>query len=468
MQAQCNAKQLEFEGLGRRKVVASFDGGDMTSDSGALLLREADRILGMSGAVGACFRDGRDQGKVVHSIETLVSQRIHGIALGYEDLNDHDDLRHDSALGLLSGLAEPGRKDCALLAGKSTLNRLESSAPEPVKDSRYHKFSLDTRAMPDLFVQFFLAAYDTPPKHIILDPDNTDDALHGNQEGRFFHGYYGHYCYTPLYIFCGRHLLAARLQPASIDGAACTIEELVRIIPQIRKAWPETRIELRADGGFCRDELQSWCEVNGVDYVVGCPQNTRLRERAAPAMAEARRRSQKTGRAERVFTEFTYCTRDSWSCPRRVIAKAEYLPGKNGTRDKTNYRFVITSRKRTGFEAQEIYEEAYCARGDMENRIKEAQLDLFADRTSTATMAANQLRLWFSSFAFVLVNAVRRIGLKGTALARAMPGTIRLKLFKIAALVTKSVRRIKLAMASNCPHKELFETAHNRLRTMAA
>jgi hypothetical protein len=468
MRTDCTHKQFEFEGFGKHKVIAAFDGGNITSDGGALLLRETDIALSMSEQVAACFTDGRDQNSVVHKIETLVAQRIHGMALGYEDLNDHDDLRHDMALGFLSDSTEPKRKNCAILAGKSTLNRLECSASSANLNSRYHKFSVDMEAMQKVFVSFFLRSRQQIPDKIILDLDCTDVPLHGDQEGKFFHGYYRCYCYMPLYIFCGRDLLAARLQPSNIDGAACAVEEIMRIVMQIREAWPDVEIELRADGGFCRDELKSWCELNGVGYVIGLPQNSRLRDRAAAAMSEARRRSQISGKAERVFTEFAYCTRDSWSCERRVIAKAEYLPGKDGEPGKTNYRFIVTSRKRIAFEAREIYEEVYCARGDMENRIKECQLDLFADRTSTATMAANQLRLWFSSLAYVLVNALRRIALKGTRLAKAMPGTIRLKLFKIGALVTKSVRRIKLAMASNCPGRELFKIAHERLRTMAA
>ncbi len=385
-----------------------------------------------------------------------------------EDLNDHDDLRHDGALSLLSDRLEPRRDNCAVLAGKSTLNRLERSASSATLNKRYHKISLDEAAMQAVLVTFFLRSREVPPDKIILDLDNTDDPLHGDQEGRFFHGYYRCYCYLPLYIFCGRDLLAARLQPANIDGAACAVEELMRIIAQIREAWPDVKIEIRGDGGFCRDELKSWCELNDIGYVIGLPQNSRLRDKASPAMAEARRRSEISNKAERVFTEFTYRTRDSWSCERRVIAKAEYLPGKDGASGKTNFRFIVTSRKRIAFEAQEIYEEVYCARGDMENRIKECQLDLFSDRTSTHDMASNQLRLWFSSLAYILVNALRRIGLSGTKLAKAMPGTIRLKLFKIGALVTKSVRRIKLALASNCPNKELFKIAHEKLRTMAA
>lgn len=466
MRTECTHKQFEFEGLERRNVVAAFDGGAITSDAGVLLLREADRALGVSRRAAACFRDGRNQELVVHDLETLVAQRIHAIALGYEDVNDHDDLRHDPALALLSGRLEPKRADCAPLAGKSTLNRLEH-APAFL-DDRYHKISVDEEKMQRLFSSLYLQQNKTPPKDIIIDMDATDDPLHGDQEGRFFHGYYGCYCYLPLYVFCGRDLLAAKLRRSNIDGAAGSVEEASRIIGQIREQWPDTGIEMRGDSGFCRDELMAWCEENGVGYVFGLAKNARLMERIGPAVSEARRRSQASGKPARVFTEFTYRTRDSWSQARRVIAKAEYLPGRDGRPDKINARFIVTARKRIAFEAREIYENVYCARGDMENRIKECQLDLFADRTSAATMRANQLRLWFASLAYVLVNAVRRFGLAGTPLSRASPGTIRLKLFKIGALVKVSVRRIKLAMASNCPCKQLFETAHSRLRTMAA
>jgi hypothetical protein len=468
MPTECSREQLEFEAFGGRRVVAAFDGGNITSDAGALLLREADRIIGLSTRVAACFADKRDPEIVVHSLDTLLAQRIHGIALGYEDLNDHDALRHDGALALLSDTLEPKRKDCAVLAGKSTLNRLERSASTKTLNERYHKFSLDEAALERVFVTLFLASRQQPPNSIIIDLDSTDDPLHGDQEGKFFHGYYGGYCYLPLYIFCGRDLLAAKLRTANIDGAACAVEEIMRIVRQIREKWPDVAIELRADSGFCRDALMAWCEANGIGYVLGLARNARLCELAAPAMAEARRRAQAAGEAARVFTEFVYCTHDSWSCARRVIAKAEYLPGKDGAEGKSNFRFVVTARRRIAFEAQEIYEEVYCARGDMENRIKECQLDLFADRTSTSTMKSNQLRLWFASLAYVLVTALRRLALEGTRLARATPGTIRLKLLKIGALVSKSVRRVKLALASHCPSRDLFELAHARLRSMAA
>ena len=468
MQTECSRGQLAFEDFCGRKVVTAFDGGDITSNAGALLLREVDRIIGLSDQVAACFTDTRDQDSVVHSLRTLVGQRIHGIALGYEDLNDHDTLRHDGVLGLLSDTLAPKRKDCAVLAGKSTLNRLERSASKVTLNERYHKFSLDEKALERVFVELFLAAHQQPPEAIIIDLDSTDDPLHGDQEGKFFHGYYGGYCYLPLYIFCGRELLAAKLRTANIDGAACSVEEIMRIVRQIREKWPDVAIELRADSGFCRDELMAWCEVNGVGYVFGLARNSRLCELAAPAMAEARRRARQSGKAERVYTEFTYRTHDSWSCERRVIAKAEYLPGKEIGEGKTNFRFIVTARKRIAFEGQEIYEQVYCARGEMENRIKECQLDLFADRTSTATLKSNQLRLWFASLAYVLVNALRRLALAGTNLARATVGTIRLKLMKIGALVIKSVRRIKVAMACGCPYATEFEAARKRLRTRAA
>ena len=468
MQTDCSQNQLEFEAIEKRKVVAAFDGGAITSDAGVLLTREVDKALRVSAQAAACFNDRRNPDMAVHRIKTLIAQRIHGIALGYEDVNDHDDLRHDPALALLSDRLEPKRADCATLAGKSTLNRLEQ-APSSAGD-RYHKISVDEEKMERLFVDLFLRQNKTPPDEIIIDLDATDDPLHGDQEGKFFHGYYGCYCYLPLYIFCGRDLLAAKLRRSNIDGASGSLDEMARIIPQIREQWFNVNIELRADrlvgSGFCRNELMAWCEENDVGYVFGLAKNDRLLDQTALAITEARLLSEASGKPERVYTEFTYRTRKSWSRARRVIAKAEYLPAKDGRPGKVNTRFIVTSR--TAFEAQEIYEKVYCARGDMENRIKECQLDLFADRTSTGTMGGNQLRLWFASLAYVLVNAVRRFGLKGTELAKAMPGTIRRKLFKIGALVKVSVRRVKLALSSGCPYRRLFEIAHSRLRTMAA
>lgn len=462
MATACNSKQLQFEGFGNRKVVGSFDGGALTSDAGAVLLREADKAIGLSKTVAECFRDERDQSRVLHSCETLVAQRVHGITLGYEDLNDHDDLRHDPVLGLLSDPDAPAargmRDDVAALSGKSTLNRLEHSAGN---DSRYHKFSLDEAAMEEVFVKFYLAAFKSPPKRIILDLDATDDPLHGNQEGRFFHGYYRCYCYLPLYIFAGRHLLCSKLRKANIDAAAGAKEELERIVTALRQAWPETEIWVRADSGFARDDLMTWCEENNVEFILGLAKNARLTKEIADEAAKAKAQFETTEKPARIFKDLDYRTHKSWSAKRRVVAKAEHLA------KGANPRFAVTSLKAETFPAKELYETHYCARGEMENRIKECQLDLMADRTSTKTLKANQLRVWLASLAYVLVEAVRRLGLEGTKLAKATAGTIRLKLFKIAALVTTSVRRIKIAFASACPMQDVFAKAHQRLRAFA-
>jgi hypothetical protein len=460
MQTECSQDSFEFASLGSRKVTAAFDGGAITSNAGALLLREADRRIGLSRQVAACFKDGRVRERIEHTVETLVGQRIYGLALGYEDLNDHDELRRDPVLGLASGKLEARRSDCAVLAGKSTLNRLEH-APKAEGD-RYRKLSVNEDAMKRLFVSLFLKGQATPPKRIILDLDATDDPIHGEQEGRFFHGYYKCYCYLPLYVFCGRELLLAKLRPANIDASAGAKEEIAWIVAQIRESWPDVEIWLRADSGFCREELMGWCEGNRVEYVFGLARNTRLQAEIAGELAEAETKSEESGKPARIFKELRYQTRKSWGCERRVVAKAEHLS------KGANPRFIATSLAREAFDAQELYEKIYCARGEMENRIKECQLDLFADRTSAASLRANQLRLWFTSLAYVLVTALRRIALAGTELAQATAGTIRLKLLKLGALVTVSVRRIKIAIASACPLKDVFANAHRRLCIAAA
>jgi hypothetical protein len=436
--------------------VAAFDGGAVTSDAGAVLLREADRAMGLIRRVSACFTDHRDAPQVIHALPTLIGQRIVAIALGYEDVNDHDDLRRDPVLALFSDRLEPRRKDCAPLAGKSTVNRLEH-APQEGGD-RYHKIGHDGEAIERLFVDLFLDAHAAPPEEIVLDLDATDDPLHGAQEGRFFHGYYDCYCYLPLYVFCGRDLLAAKLRRANIDASAGAKDEIARLVGHIRRRWPKVRIVLRADSGFAREELMAWCEANGVDYLFGLARNQRLLDKIKAELAAAAVEHEQTGQPARRFADFTYATRDSWSRSRRVIGKAEHL-------DKgANPRFVVTSLNVHGTDGKTLSEQIYCARGEMENRIKECQLDLFSDRTSTATMAANPLRLWFSSFAYVLLTAVRRIALAGTELAHASCGSIRLKLLKLGARVTVSVRRIKIAIASACPHQADFALAHARLR----
>jgi len=456
MQTECSADLFGFTAVDGRAVVAGFDGGRMTSEAGAMLLGATDRAIGLIGRFAGCFTDHRAPDLIEHRVATLVGQRVFGMALGYEDLIDHDALRHDPVMAILAGKLAARRSDCAPLAGKSTLNRLELSRAEA---SRYHKISHDAAAIEGLFVDLFLDAHGAPPGQIILDLDATDDPLHGHQEGRFFHGYYDNYCYLPLYIFCGRHLLAAKLRPANIDGSAGSIAEVARIVAQIRQRWPLVRILLRADSGFARDDLMAWCENNGVDFLFGLARNRRLVAQIEAELAEAAALSQMTGKPARRFKDFTWRTRDSWSGERRVVAKAEWTQG------EANPRFVVTSLSREEHEARHLYEKIYCARGEMENRIKECQLDLYADRTSAKTMRANQLRLFFTSMAYVLVSALRRIGLAHTQFARATCGTIRLKLLKIGALVRTSVRRIKLAMPSAFPYQAEYRAAHAALTT---
>jgi hypothetical protein len=362
-------------------------------------------------------------------------------------------------MAVLAGKLEARREDCAPVAGKSTLNRLELSRLAP---SRYHKISHNPIAIKRLFVDLFLEAHERAPSEIILDLDATDDPVHGEQEGRFFHGYYDCYCYLPLYVFCGRHLLAAKLRSAGVDAAAGAVEEVARIVAHIRRRWPKVRILVRADSGFARDDLMTWCEANGVHFLFGLAKNERLIAEIASELAQAEAKSRRSGKPARSFKDFRWRTRDSWSRERRVVAKAEFTSG------EANPRFVVTSLARARCKAKYLYEKLYCARGEMENRIKECQLDLYADRTSTATMRANQLRLWLASMAYVLLCAVRRIGLHHTPFANASCGTIRLKLLKIGALVRVSVRRIKIAMASGCPTAVAWGCAALRLNAAAS
>jgi hypothetical protein len=459
MQTECSADLFGFARVERHAVVAGFDGGKITSDAGALLLGATDRAIRLVERFAGCFTDSRAPELIEHEVVTLVGQRVFALALGYEDLVDHDELRHDPTMAVLAGKLSARRKDCAPLAGKSTLNRLERGGPEL---TRYHRIAWDGAKIEALFVDLFLEAHQRPPEQIILDLDATDDPLHGHQEGRFFHGYYDCYCYLPLYIFSGRHLLAAKLRRADLDAAAGAVEETARIVAQIRARWPEVRIVLRADSGFAREALMSWCEAKGVDFLFGLAKNERLVAEIASELAEAEEESKASGAPARRFKEFSWSTRDSWSRQRRVIAKAEWTGG------AANPRFVVTSLSSEDAEAQRLYAEIYCARGDMENRIKECQLDLFSDRTSAATMRANQLRLWFASMAYVLLCALRRIALEHTQLAKATCGTIRLKLLKIGALVRTSVRRITFAMASGCPYQRDFALAHAALTNAAA
>jgi len=468
MPTECSQDSFDFGTVEGRIVVGAFDGGQITSDAGALLLGQTNKAIGLVSRLAQCFQDGRDPEAIVHQLPSLLCQRIVGIALGYEDINDHDQLRHDPVLGAIAGRLTSKRSDCAALAGKSTLNRLEHAAK--VGTDPYHKITHDPAAIERLFVTLYQDAYSAdasghpkrdqnePPRRIIIDLDATHDPIHGEQEGRHFSGFYDCYCYLPLYIFAGRHLLAAKLRGADKDAADGAKEEIARIVAQIRERWPDVRIILRADSGFARDELMAWCEDNAVDYIIGLARNVRLVAAIKRQLVLARRASRRSGRAERRFAVLeNWDTREGWAKPRRVIAKAEWTQG------SANPRFLVTSLHWTDGDARKLYEDLYCARGEMENRIKECQSDMFAGRTSAATMRANQLRLWFAAFAYVLVANLRRIGLAGTEFAKATCGTIRLKLLKIGALITISVRRVKVSFASSCPAQAAFAVAHQRL-----
>jgi DDE family transposase len=455
---------LSFPALGRRQVLASFDGGDISSDGGALLLRKTEDLTGIVQQFAACFTDYRNPELIEHALDHLVAQRVYGLALGYEDLNDHDDLRRDPLLATVVGKDDPTgnsrerkRDRGKALAGKSTLNRLELTPVGADQDHRYKKISCSLHAVEELLVNLFLQAHPQPPEQIVLDLDATDDPIHGHQLGRFFHGYYRSYCYLPLYIFCGDHLLLARLRPSDIDASAGALKQLARIVAKIREAWPQVRIVVRGDSGFCREPTMAWCERNGVDYIFGLAQNSRLLKLIAEPMAQAFQEFQVTKQPVRVFAELMYKTLDTWSQERRVVAKAEHL------QKGANPRFVVTSLSSEYRPARVLYEHDYCARGEMENRIKEQQLHLFADRTSAATMRANQIRLFFSSIAYVLLNALRRLGLSGTEMAQAQCETIRLKLLKIGALVQVTVRKVWVRLASSCPYAEVFRKAHAKL-----
>lgn len=468
MNTQCIQNAFAFHPLGRRQVSGAFDGGHITSDAGGLLLRETERVARVIEQFARCFTDFRDPERIEHTVQELVGQRIYGLAHGYEDLNDHDELRHDPLMALLVGKQDPTGHDRQTqrdrgkaLAGKSTLNRLELTPANAGTDDRYKKIVIHERAVERLFVELFRQAHRRTPQRIVLDLDATDDPLHGNQEGRFFHGYYRNYCYLPLYIFCGEFLLCAKLRPANIDAADGALDEVARIVEQIRQAWPQTKIVIRGDSGFCREPLMRWCEAQeNVDFVLGLAKNARLTRRISKPLRKARRLCRETGQAARRYKDFSYRTRKSWSRPRRVVGKAEHLP------QGSNPRFVVTSIPAREIDAKTLYEVEYCGRGDMENRIKEQQLYLFADRTSTSQMRSNQIRLWFSSMAYVLVQALRRLGLVGTPMAKAQCHTIRLQLFKIGALVRVTVRRVWVSWSQSYPYKHLFARVYAQLRRL--
>jgi len=464
MITQCKSQALLFQTQTKRDLLAHFNGGSICSDGGGLLLQQTERITGIIKNFAACFTDHRDADLIEHTVEELVAQRIYALALGYEDLNDHDELRNDPLLAVLVGKNDPTGKDRLrdrdkgkALAGKSTLNRLELTPVGANKNSLYKKISVVRHAVDDFFTEVFLDSYSHAPSQIILDLDATDDPLHGHQAGRFFHGYYNNYCYLPLYIFCGEHLLCARLRPSDIDASAGSVKELDRIVSSIRIRWPDTRIIIRGDSGFCREHIMLWCELNNVDYVLGLAKNERLKREISAELEQAKTIFGQTNQPARVFKDFEYKTLKIWSCSRRVVGKAEYL-------DKgENPRFVVTSLSDEQVDARTLYEQMYCGRGDMENRIKEQQQWLFADRTSCATMRANQLRLWFSSVAYTLMQALRRLGLKGTKLAKAQCGTIRLKLLKIGAAVRVTVRKVWVSFSESYPYQQLFRQVYENL-----
>jgi len=466
LMTECKSKPIEFHALDNREVVAHFDGGDISSDAGGLLLREVEQRSGILKGFAACFTDYRKPEWIEHPVEDLLAQRIYGLCLGYEDLNDHDELRADPMLAVMVGKKDPkgeyrreARDRGKALAGKSTLNRLELTRADAGTGDRYKKIVMNPEAIDRLMVDHFLDAHREPPGQIILDLDATDDPIHGHQEGRFFHGYYDSYCYLPLYIFCGEFLLSAQLRSADVDPAKGALTDLKRIVAQIRGKWRRAHILVRGDSGFCRDAIMDWCERQEIDYVFGLAKNVRLLKEISEELKSAEAASARTGEMARSFKNLRYRTlENTWSRTRRVVAKAEHL--KKGS----NPRFVVTSLPAKLFPAEVLYEALYCARGEMENRIKEQQYGLFADRTSTGTMRGNQLRLYFSSIGYILMHDLRRLALKGTALERAQCTTIRLKLLKIGAQIQVTVRRVWIRMAAGYPYKDIVQQALDNLR----
>jgi len=468
-----SSQPLSFTSLYKRKVHATFDAGRVYSDGGVLLLREVNERFRVTEQAAACFQDDRHLSYVEHSVKTLIGQRVLSIALGYEDVNDHDVLKSDQLLAValgcraFTGASRSRKRDrSSPLASPATLNRIENCPVEPSQRRRDQKISCDTETFADLFVHLFIQMHEKkeggPPKSLILDLDATDDILHGKQEDRFYHGYYRNYCYLPLYIFIGDFLLVAKLRPSNIDGSAGSLEEVQRIVGLLNTRWPKTRFLLRGDSGFCRESLMAWCETHEkVDYLFGCSRNPRLEKMLEPAMAlaEVAAAESESGKSK-VFTELVYKTLNSWSRSRRIVGKAEVIPGKR------NPRFVVTSLSENEVSAEELYRQQYCPRGEMENRIKEQQLGLFADRTSASAFRANQLRLWFSSLAYVLVNAVRVFGLRGTELARAQVWTIREKLFKVGCILKVSCRRVLVQLSEYWPYRILYERCRSNLMSV--
>ncbi|MCB9779903.1 MAG: IS1380 family transposase [Alphaproteobacteria bacterium] len=449
MRTRCIDLGLGFQGVGRRKLEGRFDGGQITSDCGLILAREVSEGLGLFDRLAACFRDHRDPRRVQHSVGEMLGQRILGLVAGYEDLNDHDTLRDDPLLPVPTGKAEEGESG----SSSATLNRLEHGSAAKGGGHRYHRIEPVGERIADLFIELGLERFEQAPRRIILDADATDARIHGSQEGRFFHGYYRSYCYLPLYVFWDDFPLVAKLRRSNIDGCSGITDEIAGLVDAIRNKWPDVDIWVRGDSGIARDELMAWCEEHGVNYVLGLAKNGRLHAEIVPKLELTEVVCELTGAPARMFKELRYRTLDSWSRERRVVAKAEHLPG------KANPRFVVTSLSAGDVDARTVYEDLYAARGDMENRIKEQQLDMFADRVSAATMSANQLRIWFSTFAYLLMAELHRIGLVGTNLAAAQAGTIRVRLLKIGAQVRWSVHRVYIAFSCAFPRQTVFRTA---------
>ena len=453
MKTECSAQQLEFQAIGKRELVVTHDGEVSSSDGGLVLLRQIEKRYRVIERLERCFHDNRNQVFVIHSVKTLLTQRIFGISQGYDDLNDHDVWRDDPLLALVCG-NEVGSP----VAGKSTLNRLELGKEVSEEYGlRYSKIQWDEDKIEDLFIDLFLDQYPTPPKQIILDFDATDDPLHGQQEGRFFNGYYDEYCYLPLYVFCGQHLLTAKLRTSDRQASYGSLDVLKHLVTKIRKRFPRVRIILRGDSGFCRDSLMAYCETNRVFYVLGLPKNTRLLRGLGKYCQEAKRRFQATGEPQRIFVEMRYRTKKSWSLSRRVVGKAEY------SAKGDNPRFIVTNLPCEWWQAAKLYERLYCGRGDMENRIKEQQLYLFADRTSTGWMSSNQLRLWFSSFAYLFFVLLREGAFGETDWRRSQAHTLRLKLLKVSATVKVTSRRVWVRLPSAYPYWNIWQYAAEKL-----
>jgi hypothetical protein len=485
----CIPEQFNFGRVKGRNVIANFKGGKLTSDGGLVLVAELDKKRQITARFADCFSDHRRQGYVEHSVADLVAQRVYGLTQGYSDLNDHDTLRADPVFAIALGKLSHNKSESVLLAGKSTLNRLEY-CPETVidqADSRYHRVSHDPKEIEKLLVELFQESYRQPPQRIVLDLDVTDDQVHGNQEQAFFNTYYGGVCYAPLYIFCGHHLIAAKLRPSNVDPADGALEELQRVIALIRQQWKQTHILIRGDSAYSREEIMSWCEAQtGVDYVFGLATNSQLRMRANDVIEKAsanyeQRLTSATSFLEQIFQpeedltvvkelipgsmwyrSLYYKTQKSWSRSRRVVTKVAY------DNKGLKMRFVVTSLSTAKIPPGKLYTHKYCPRGEMENRIKEQQLELFSDRTSTHTFEGNQLRLWFSAIAYVLLQAFRAECLARTPLATATVGTIRTLLLKLGARVLISVRRFLISISSSCPYQDIFALAYQRIQALPA